>query len=207
MAELRINTDHSALAELRWPAPDDDEVRSLVGAMARIRRTFAYKCGGLTTAEMGRNLPPSNLTLGGLMKHLAHCEEYYFSGEVAQRPKLEPFADKDDDWAYAFVTGMSDEAEDTYRLWLTSVERAQQATRAALERGGPEALCVRENGQLRTLRNILLDLVEEYARHTGHADLIRESIDGRVGEDSPQEQSLSQLLGLDPTTLGEGQGV
>jgi hypothetical protein len=69
-------------------------------------------------------------------------------------------------------------------LWLEAVDRSRAAVREALERGGP-GLTYRFEDNGETLRRLLVDMIEEYARHTGHADLIREAVDGRVGEDPP----------------------
>jgi hypothetical protein len=71
-------------------------------------------------------------------------------------------------------------------LWEDAVERSRKAVAEALATGGIDQLAKRSrNGRSASLRYILVDLIEEYARHTGHADLIRESVDGLVGEGMP----------------------
>ena len=135
---------------------------------------------------MRRKLGPSTLTLGGLVKHLALVEDHYFTHQLLGReyPAVwAPLAD-DDDWPW--TSAAADEPEDLRRLWLAAVARSHAAVEEALADGGLDRLCAQSDGpKTPNLRRVLVDLIEEYARHTGHADLIRETIDGLVGEDAP----------------------
>lgn len=164
-----------------------DEVEALLGTLHRNRRTFAWKTGGLSAEAMRRTLGPSTLTLGGLVKHLALVEDHYFTHQLLGRdyPAVwAPMAD-DDDWEWTSAGDDSPEALRT--LWLDAVARSEAAVEEALADGGLDRpLAASDWSETPNLRRVLVDLIEEYARHTGHADLIRESIDGLTGEDAPQ---------------------
>ena len=132
----------------------------------------------------------SELTLGALLKHLAFVEDYYFStvlrGESPGPPWETVDWDAHPDWPFASAAG--DSPDQLYALWDGAVERSHARLATALEDDGLEQLVGQPwpNGSRASLRRILFDLVEEYGRHTGHADLIRESIDGLVGENPPR---------------------
>ena len=114
-------------------------------------------------------------------------EDLNFTGELARADLPQPWADVDpamrSEWA--FTSADLDSPEALYGLWHEAVHRSQAVVREALERGGPGLTYGPGGAQESTVRRLLVDLIEEYARHTGHADLIREAIDGRVGEDPP----------------------
>lgn len=164
-----------------------DEIEALLGALHRNRRTFAWKTAGLDAGDMRRTLGPSTVTLGGLVKHLALVEDHYFTHQLHGRdyPAVwAPMAEQDGwDW-----TSAADDTPEALRtLWLQAVARSEAAVAEALADGGLDRrLAVSDRAETPNLRRVVVDLIEEYARHTGHADLIRESIDGLVGEDAPQ---------------------
>ena len=172
-----------------WPEPprDGSEAETLVGSLERQRATFAYKCEGLTAQQLRRRVGASELTIGGLLKHLAYMEDINVTGELAGSPLPEPWASMQDDGRGDLVwsSAADDSAESLYAGWQAAVERSRAVVRAALERGGPGATYEPSPGRVYSLRRLLVDLIEEYARHTGHADLIREAVDGRVGEAPP----------------------
>lgn len=174
---------------LSEPSRTPDEVEMLLFALARSRATFAWKVGGLDAAALRQEHPPSTMTLGGLVKHMAGVEERMMALAVTgQRPAppwdtMLPGEDPDFEWR----TSADDSPAELYSLWRTAVRRSEAATVAALADGGldrPVALSF-EEGQPPNLRRMLVDLHEEYARHVGHADLFREAVDGVVGEDPP----------------------
>lgn len=166
-----------------------DEAETLLSTLDRIRRTFAWKCGGLDEAGTRRTLGPSTVTLGGLLKHVALVEDQYFTVMLAggEFPsEWGQWYDADDpDWEWH--SAAQDTPEELLALWERAVDRSRRAVAAALAQGGLDTLAADPGGRSEApnLRRILADLVEEYARHTGHADLIRESVDGLVGEDPP----------------------
>lgn len=162
----------------------------LLFALDRSRLTFAWKCGGLDAAGLSTPLPPSAMTLGGLLKHLALIEDFYTTRDVTGEPMGPPWraADFDADPDWEWHSAASDTPEALYELWRGAVGRSRAAWAAALASGGLDqpAQFAPESGEPRNLRRVLVDLHEEYARHVGHADLLREAVDGLVGEDPPQ---------------------
>lgn len=164
------------------------ETEALLAALHRNRRTFAWKCFGLDQAGMATRLAPSTLTLAGLVKHMALVEDHYFTHQLlgSDYPSVWAPILQDENWD--FDSAVHDTPEQLRELWLASVHRSEQATETALADGGLDRLVAESGGNdPYNLRRLIVDMIEEYARHTGHADLIRESIDGRVGEDAPTE--------------------
>jgi hypothetical protein len=173
-----------------WEPPlAGTEAEHLVGALDRLRTTFRWKADGLDAAGLQTKVGVSSLTLGGLLKHLALVEDHYVSTKLDGEPPGEPWAsvdwDREPDWE--FQSAASDPPEQLYRLWDGAVERARARFAAALADGGPDQLvhASSDDGRPASLRRLLCDLIEEYGRHTGHADLLREAVDGLVGEDPP----------------------
>jgi hypothetical protein len=164
------------------------EVDTLRGYLDFHRDTLRMKCDGLDTAQLGTPLPPSSLTLGGLMKHLALVESNWFEHVMLDERLMPPFDevdwDADPDWE--FRTGATDGPEALFALFDESVARCDAAIDRALAVGGLDQLSVRKDrrgeGEPFSLRWVMVHMIEEYARHNGHADLLREAIDGSVGE-------------------------
>jgi hypothetical protein len=164
-----------------------DEVSMLVAFLDHHRDTLRMKVDGLTADQLRQTHPPSTLTLGGLLKHVALNEANWFGHVLHGRPMGEPWdsADWDADPDWELSSARDDTPDELRRVMDDAVERARRDIDAALRLGGLDQLSVtssrREGGQF-SLRWILLHMIEEYARHNGHADLIRESIDGATGE-------------------------
>jgi hypothetical protein len=169
------------------PPAVGDEASTLVGSLERQRATFAWKCADLGHDGLAARLAPSALTLGRLLKHLAYMEDLNFTRDLARGDLPRPWADVDDDSRseWVFTSADHDPPETLYSLWDDAVSRSRAAVRAAVERGGPGATYRDGNGNESTVRRLLVDMIEEYGRHTGQADLLREAVDGRVGEDPP----------------------
>jgi hypothetical protein len=161
------------------------EFETLTGTLERIRRTFAWKCSGLDASAMATTVGASSITMGGLLRHLARCEESSFSWKVHGLPPTGAKSDWDLDWAWT----ADDDPNVAWDRWLTAVERSRKLVAEAMADGGLERAEGWEFPGWGTpsLRRVLADMIEEYARHVGHADLIRESIDGLVGEDAPED--------------------
>jgi hypothetical protein len=171
------------------PPVAGDETATLLGSLERQRATLAWKCGGLDAAGLRATLAPSTITLGGLLKHLANVEEDYFSQRLLGRGPGPPWdaVDWDADPEWDWRTAAEDSPEQLVTLWQDAVARSRSAVEEALADGGLDQLARgTEWSEPPSLRRILIDLIEEYARHVGHADLIRESVDGLVGEDPPR---------------------
>ncbi len=177
------------MTDTPWEPPlAGTEVEQLIGAIDRLRATFRWKADDLDAAAMQTRIGASSLTLGGLLKHLAISEDYIFTQKLTGDPVGEPWEsawDGSDDWE--FTSAADDPPATLYALWEDAVARSRTRLDAALARGGLDQLVhvCDGDGNHASLRRLLCDLIEEYGRHTGHADLLREAIDGRVGEDPP----------------------
>jgi uncharacterized damage-inducible protein DinB len=169
------------------PPPAADEAATLVGFLDYQRATFEWKSSGLDAAGLAATIGASSMTLGGMLKHLALNEDSWFSERLAGRPPEPPWDmvdwDADPDWEWH--SAAQDRPEQLMTLWQDAVARSRAALAEALAEGGLDQLgrLTWPDGNAPSLRRILVDLIEEYARHTGHADLIRESVDGLTGED------------------------
>lgn len=168
----------------QYPPVAGDELSTLLGSLERQRATFAWKCSGVDAEGMRASVGVSAITLGGLLKHMAFAEDFTFSYKLHGRPVQPVWADHDEEWPWSSAAG--DSPEELTALWRASVVRSRDLLAEALALHGLDHLGVTfPDGQRPGLRRILVDFIEEYARHTGHADLIRESVDGLVGEDPP----------------------
>ncbi len=174
-----------------WEPPlAGTEEEHLLGALDRLRTTFRWKAGGLDAAGLAHRIPPSTLTLGRLLKHLAFAEDVMFTWKLHGTSPGEPWTAVEPaemhDWSFASAD--ADEPAALYALWDAAAERARARVAEALADGGLDRPAwIGVDGQHASLRRLLCDLVEEYGRHTGHADLLRESWDGLVGEDPPED--------------------
>jgi hypothetical protein len=166
-----------------------DEVTTLRTYLDFHRDTVRWKCSGLTQEQLAVALWPSDMTLGGMMKHLALVESSWLERVFSGGSSMPPFdtvdwgADPDWEWHSA----ADDTPAELWALFEKSHGRADAVIDAALAGGsGLDTVSVqgtRGRPEARfSLRWILVHLIEEYARHNGHADLIRQSIDGQTGE-------------------------
>ena len=175
--------------QIAEPTRSPDEVEMLLFALERSRAQFAWKVGGLDAAALRRDHAPSGMTLAGLVKHMAGVEERRLALAITGRPPAPPWDAVDpEDGEWEWRTALDDEPEDLYALWSAAVEHSRSVLPAALADGAldrPAAVWLWD-GAPPNVRRLLVDLHDEYARHVGHADLFRESIDGLVGEDPPQ---------------------
>jgi hypothetical protein len=160
-----------------------DEIANLTAFLDQHREILRRKAGGLGHDALLRTLPPSDLTLGGMVKHLAFVEDWWLRYTLMddQDPLwagVDWAADGDWDWHSA----ADDTPEQLWDLWEGAVARSREAVATDPR---PERAAARQRPPGRdpfTLRWILAHLVQEYARHNGHADLIRQSVDGQVGD-------------------------
>ncbi|MBO0907540.1 DinB family protein [Arthrobacter sunyaminii] len=181
-------TDNNSTGRIEPPLAET-EAETLAGSLDRQRATFAWKTAGLDAEALAVKLGSSAITLGGLLKHLAGVEDIYFSWRLWVRDPGTPWntVDWENDRDWDWRTAANDSPEDLYRLWNDAAARSRISLAEALDNGGLDQLLPAAGGEVGSLRRMLIDLIEEYARHVGHADLIRESIDGLVGEDPPAE--------------------
>lgn len=162
------------------------EVETLVGFLDWQRSTLEWKTRGLGPSGLNATVASSSMTLGGILKHMAWVEDHWFSYCLHARPRsplwLTPEATSNRDWEW--TSASSDSPDDIRRIWAQSVERSRTAVQEALMRGGLDQAALRatDDRGAPSLRWILVHMIEEYARHNGHADLLREAVDGQVGE-------------------------
>ncbi len=171
------------------PPSDAGEAETLLGFLDFLRATFEWKTRGLSTQQLHQQMDhPSTMTLGGMMKHLAVVEDLWFTTVAAHEawPQVwdELNANYDGEWEWA--SAAHDSADDLRALWAGSVERSHEVVSRLLSHDSTQALATTHpawEGQPDvSLRWILTHMVEEYGRHSGHADLLREAIDGHTGE-------------------------
>lgn len=168
------------------PPLASDEAATLLGFLDFHRATMRWKTSGLGAEQLARTLPPSSMTLGGLLKHLAAVEDYWFGQILLGKPPSSPFDSapwaEDPDWDWH--SAAADRPDQLRSLLDVAAARSDRATHEVLAREGLGALSRGRSrqGEQFFLRWILVHMIEEYARHNGHADLLRQSVDGAVGE-------------------------
>lgn len=176
------------LAGTPWEPPiAGTEEKHLTAALDRLRTMFRWKAGGLGAAGLRTRIGASALTLGGLLKHLALVEDYYFAERLGGEPLGPPWdaVDMEADPGWEFTSAADDSPERLYALWDGAVGRSRERLGVALAAGGLDQPVSRSWRRPPSLRRMVCALIEEYGRHTGHADLLREAVDGLVGEDPP----------------------
>ncbi len=190
MSVVAASVEHMATDNTTpWEPPlAGTEVEQLLGALDRLRATFRWKAGGLDAEGLNSGIPSSDLTLGGLLKHLACVEDVTFAVKLAGVAPGEPWqtVDWDGNPRWDFTSAADDTPEELYALWGGAVERSRARVDEALAAGGLDHEAHVGDGKVHaSLRRLICDMIEEYGRHTGHADLLREAVDGLVGEDPP----------------------
>lgn len=165
-----------------------DELTSMLGFLNAQRDIIREKTAGMSAEQLAQKHPTSAMTLGGLLKHLS-CVEYSWSVRVwAGLPSEEPWAsapwDEDDDWDWRW--NADEDPAELHTMWEAACKRTDEiilanpdldapaAVQPHVDYEGPDAWVTR--------RYVLLHLIEEVARHAGHADILAEEIDGRTGQ-------------------------
>lgn len=164
------------------PLPSGDERTILVSLLDYHRATLLDKTAGLDAAQLAERTTVSTLTLGGLLRHLTFVEDVWmmrrFRGEDMPEPWASaPWSD-DPDWELTSAAGLS--AETLRSDYVAAIERS----RTILSEGDFDALAALPDqfGAYWNLRGIIAHLIEETAQHNGHADIIREALDGTVSD-------------------------
>ena len=164
-----------------------DEAATLRGYLDFHRDTLRLKTDGLSREQLGATHAPSPMTLGGMVKHLALVEDHWFGVILHGEEQAELWRDidwdGDPDWEWR--TGSTDDPAELRALFDDACATADSRIERALANGGLDHESVGESRRGEghfSLRWIIVHMIEEYARHNGHADLIRESIDGETGE-------------------------
>ncbi|MEV5610427.1 DinB family protein [Streptomyces sp. NPDC052225] len=156
------------------------ERANLVGYLRDYRLTLEMKCAGLDAEQLARrSVPPSTMSLLGLVRHMARVERIWFRKVHAGLDVPDLFRtpeQRDADWDGA--VGDPAVVEEAFRLWREEIAFAEKYVEGVEDLGAMSAA----GDEPVSLREVLLHMVEEYARHCGHADLLRERVDGRVGQ-------------------------
>lgn len=165
----------------REPDPDASEIEMLGQYLDVQREALLAKTDRLDREQMAQLHPPSTLTLAGLVYHLSLAEEDWMEIHFLGQPDREPFLgadwDADPDWQFRVPAEIG--PEQLRQRYRDACDRSRAVVRQA---SGLEQLSVKPvRGKHFSLRWVLLHLIEETARHAGHADLLREAIDGSVG--------------------------
>ena len=175
-----------------WTAPEDDprtygnpvgELATYREYLTNYRLTIELKCQGLDAGQLARrSVPPSTLSLLGLVRHLAYVEDHWFHRVLGGRPDHPALYVTPDERDADFDGAVADDAvvAEAFAAWKAEVGKAERWLDGLGDgRLGDE---VPHHGGTVSVRDVLVHLIEEYARHAGHADLLRECIDGRTGQ-------------------------
>jgi uncharacterized damage-inducible protein DinB len=163
-----------------------DEAATLLGFLEYQRATLLWKCAGLDENGLRSTVGASSMTLGGILKHLTYVEDVWFSRWLHGREPQPPWDtvdwDTDPDWDWH--SAVSEDPGQLHAAWASTVARSRVLTKESLEGDGLGGVARRRwpDGRAPSLRWILCHMIEEYARHNGHADILRESLDGSTGE-------------------------
>jgi Protein of unknown function (DUF664) len=171
------------IAEIPLP-PDPPfavgERETLVTFLDYYRAVLLRKAVGLSREQLAATLPPSDMTIGGLVKHMALVENNWFVRNWKGADPGEPWTsvdwDADPDWD--FHSAADDQPEQLLALYTDAIERSRGAIEGCLDLSAT----AESRGRVISLRWMLVHMIEEYARHCGHADLLRQSIDGATGD-------------------------
>jgi uncharacterized damage-inducible protein DinB len=174
-----------------WVDPEDDpretdvmargERAVLAEYLDRYRTTLEMKCEGLGAEQLARrSVPPSTMSLLGLVRHLARVEHHWFRRALEGQGDLPRLYRTDDDPDLDFngATGSDEVVEDAWASWRAEVAHAREVYARYDDLGQT----FEYRGDDVEVRDIVVHMIEEYARHVGHADLLRECIDGRTGQ-------------------------
>jgi uncharacterized damage-inducible protein DinB len=175
-----------------WTTPENDprtygnpvgEKATYQEYLGNYRLTIDMKCDGLDADQLARrSVPPSTMSLLGLVRHLAQVENHWFQRVLGGRndaPRLYKRED-DPDWDFHGAKDDPEMVADAFATWRAEVGKADEWL-AALEEPDLGREIPLHDGTV-AVRDVLVHVIEEYARHAGHADLLRECIDGRTGQ-------------------------
>jgi len=170
-------TEQQAPEDRVEPPTIADERATLDGWLDYHRKTLRWKCDGLSDEQLkSRAIPPSNLSLIGLVRHMAEVERSWFANHFGL----------DTTWIYCTMENLDgdfDNVDDAdVAADLAVFDREVSLYREKSREFDLNSIASRRNGRQVSLRWIYTHMIEEYARHNGHADLLREVIDGSTGD-------------------------
>jgi uncharacterized damage-inducible protein DinB len=175
-----------------WMDPDEDprtygdpegEKATLREYLGNYRLTLEMKCGGLDAEQLARrSVPPSTMSLLGLVRHLAQVENHWFQRVLQCRTDGPRLFRREDDRDADFNGAVADPAvvAEAFATWKAEIAAADEWLDALAEDDLGRHVTFGDGTV--SIRDVLVHVVEEYARHAGHADLLRECIDGRTGQ-------------------------
>jgi uncharacterized damage-inducible protein DinB len=171
-------TEQRVVPHERLPVPTSGEEEPMLSAfLDRYRETILWKLDGLSKAQASRQLVPSATTLLGIVKHLAYVERVWFRLRFAGEPVTFPWPKEEDDKDPEFKVEATDTIESVRDLYQQEIARSREIVAAA---SLDDMAKSRERPC--SLRWIMIHMIEETARHAGHADILRELTDGAVGQ-------------------------
>jgi len=186
-----MTSEHVVGFDGMWTRPEDDPrvAGKPVGELATIREylsnyrlTLGLKCDGLSPEQLAtRSVPPSTLSLLGLIRHMARVEHNWFQRSLQGHrdlPRLY-WSPEDNDLDFNLAVGDQTTVDDAFASWHEQIAAADAWLDGVTDL---DATVLTPRGEETTVRDVLIHMVEEYARHCGHADLLRECIDGRTGQ-------------------------
>ncbi|HEY2442605.1 MAG TPA: DinB family protein [Streptosporangiaceae bacterium] len=175
-----------------WITPEDDprtygnpdgEKETYREYLSNYRLTLEMKCEGLDAGQLARrSVPPSTMSLLGLVRHLAQVENHWFQRVLQGRTDPPRLYKRENDWDWDFngATADPDVVKDAFTTWKAEIAGADEWFDTFAEDDlGREVPT--DDGSV-AVRDVIVHVIEEYARHSGHADLLRECIDGRTGQ-------------------------
>ena len=165
----------------RAPTPSIGERATLVDFLTAYRQTLELKCTGLDADQMARrSVPPSNMSLLGLVRHMADVERHWFRQVLSRKDAPHRYrTDEDRDGDFNGAAADPALVEEAWTAWREEIAYAKGCVEGFEDLGTTVPLGEDEEV---AVREVLVHMIEEYARHCGHADLLRERIDGRVGQ-------------------------
>ena len=174
-----------------WARPEDDlrATANPVGELATIREylsnyrlTLGMKCEDLAPEQLAtRSVPPSTLSLLGLVRHMARVEHNWFHRSLQGHrdvPRLF-WSSEDDDLDFNGAVADPAVVDEAFTVWRAQIAAADEWLDGLNDL---DAAILTPRGEETSVRDVLIHMIEEYARHCGHADLLRECIDGRTGQ-------------------------
>ncbi|QDP95195.1 DinB family protein [Microlunatus elymi] len=172
----------------RDPRPNrstpDGELATYRDYLRQYRLTLELKCQDLTPEQLATaSVPPSNLSLLGLVRHMAAVEDGWFVRVLQgqwDRPRMYR-SESDHDLDFNGAAGTEECRDDAFATWHRVITNAETWLGTRSDDSLGERVRLPDGGESASVRDILVHLIEEYARHCGHADLLRECIDGRTG--------------------------
>jgi len=170
-------------ADPRSYSNPDGEKATYREYLGNYRLTIAMKCEGLGADQLARrSVPPSTLSLLGLVRHLAQVENHWFQRALQGRTDAPRLYKREDvpDWDFSGARADPALVEDAFATWQAEIARANEWL-DALDEADLGRQVPWDDGTV-AVRDVLVHVIEEYARHAGHADLLRECIDGRTGQ-------------------------